>query len=172
MENNSFILKPLDINDRDILLKWNRDIELKSLIGGVFSASELEHYKWFESKCFSQSEKMWMIHNLSENISIGAVGLKNIDLINRNAEFYIYIGEKEFLGKSIGTQITKTVLELAFLKINLHKVYLQVFSNNPRAIAAYEKIGFIKEGCLKESIFIDGFYHDKVLMSAFKEVIL
>ncbi|MDN7226437.1 GNAT family protein [Planococcus sp. N064] len=172
MENNSFDIKPLDLEDRKMLLKWNRDVELKSLIGGVFSASELEHHKWFESKCFSHSEKMWMIYNTEKNFSIGAVGLKNIDLINRNAEFYIYIGEKEFLGKNIGTLITKKVLKLAFLNLNLHKVYLQVFSNNPRAITSYEKVGFVKEGCLKESIFIDGVYYDKIFMSVFKGAIL
>ncbi|SDW71287.1 Acetyltransferase (GNAT) family protein [Marininema mesophilum] len=57
------------------------------------------------------------------------------------------------------------MLEYAFGVLNLHRVELDVFSYNERAIHVYEKLGFKKEGILRESLFYDHQYHDSIIMS-------
>ena len=48
------------------------------------------------------------------------------------------------------------LLDLAFRKYGLHRVYLNVFSDNTAAIKLYEKCGFIYEGEFREHICRDG----------------
>ncbi|HHQ0225408.1 TPA: GNAT family N-acetyltransferase, partial [Listeria innocua] len=52
---------------------------------------------------------------------------------------------------------------------NLHRVYLQVFSFNERAIKLYEKMGFTHDGKFREAIYRDGRWHDTVIMSILKK---
>jgi RimJ/RimL family protein N-acetyltransferase len=44
-----------------------------------------------------------------------------------------------------------------------------VFENNPRAIRAYEKAGFVHEGRLRQAEFKDGKYIDILVMSILKD---
>ena len=54
-------------------------------------------------------------------------------------------------GRSIGKHMMKAVLHVAFEELKLHRVTLGVYDFNTSAISCYEKIGFIKEGLLRES---------------------
>jgi RimJ/RimL family protein N-acetyltransferase len=49
--------------------------------------------------------------------------------------------------------------------MNLHRVFLRVHADNARGIRCYEKVGFQREGTLRESVFRAGAYRDMVLMS-------
>lgn len=59
----------------------------------------------------------------------------------------------------------KLILDFGFLEMNLHRIYLRVFSFNSRAIKLYEKLGFQQEGKSRESIFRNGKWHDIIHMS-------
>jgi RimJ/RimL family protein N-acetyltransferase len=62
-----------------------------------------------------------------------------------------------------------TVLRHAFLELNLHRVELEVFAYNPRAIRCYEKAGFRQEGARRESHYHEGRYHDSYRMVILRE---
>jgi RimJ/RimL family protein N-acetyltransferase len=47
----------------------------------------------------------------------------------------------------------------------MHRLYLRVFSDNPGAIRAYEKAGFVLEARMREAHFADGQYKDDLMMS-------
>lgn len=50
---------------------------------------------------------------------------------------------------------------------NYHKVCLNVFSTNTRAISLYTKMGFIVEGCRKEQYYFMNQWVDEILMAKF-----
>jgi diamine N-acetyltransferase len=52
-----------------------------------------------------------------------------------------------------------------FNTLNLNRIYLRVVENNPRAIRAYEKAGFIHEGRQRKAEFKGGRYLDFLVMS-------
>lgn len=70
---------------------------------------------------------------------IGAFGLKNIK--NESAEYWGYIGEKQFWGKGIGNWMLSVATKEALLR-DINKIWLKVSSTNSRAISLYEKNGF------------------------------
>lgn len=67
----------------------------------------------------------------------------------------------------IGSLLIKTLLKWARLAPLIEKVTLAVFSTNIRAIAVYQKLGFLVEGRCPRDMKIDGEYVDSVLMYQF-----
>jgi RimJ/RimL family protein N-acetyltransferase len=71
--------------------------------------------------------------------------------------------------KGYGTKATRAALHFAFHTLNLHRVELEVFDFNRRAMRAYEKAGFRLEGTRREAIFQDGAYHHEHVMAILRQ---
>lgn len=83
---------------------------------------------------------------------IGHISLGQIDNINKSARIgKVLVGDTRMRGRSIGKHMMKAVLHIAFEELKLHRVTLGVYDFNTSAISCYEKIGFVKEGLLRES---------------------
>lgn len=83
---------------------------------------------------------------------IGHISLGQIDNINKSARIgKVLVGDTRMRGRSIGKHMMKAVLHIAFDELKLHRVTLGVYDFNTSAISCYEKIGFVKEGLLRES---------------------
>lgn len=87
-------------------------------------------------------------------------GLKSPD---RNIELKrITISEK---GKGYGRETIKLIRKIAFEELNGHRLWLDAICKNHRAHKLYESEGFVKEGILRECMFINGNYESIVVMS-------
>lgn len=95
---------------------------------------------------------------------IGEARLRVTDYDNR-ARYAVGLFDSTVWGRGLGTEITQLVLEYAFEKLKLHRVDLRVLEYNQRAIACYEKCGFITEGVEREGAWIEGKYETDVIMS-------
>lgn len=91
----------------------------------------------------------------------GTIGLLQIDRKNCKAEYYIAMGETSLKGKGIATRASEMILDYAFNKLELNKVYLMTETENIAAQKLFEKVGFIKEGILHEDIISRRKYVDR-----------
>ncbi|MFB9948090.1 GNAT family N-acetyltransferase [Rhizobium puerariae] len=66
--------------------------------------------------------------------------------------------------KGLGTRLITTTLNDAKAR-GLHRVELHVHADNPRAVALYEKVGFVREGVARDAVRIDGRYIDAIQMA-------
>ncbi|HET8844884.1 MAG TPA: GNAT family protein [Ktedonobacteraceae bacterium] len=82
---------------------------------------------------------------------IGIVGLKDINLLNQSAEFYIKI-DPAAQGKGYGTEATTLMLSYGFLELNLNRIQTQDMEENIGGWRTDEKAGFQLEGVLREAI--------------------
>ena len=64
----------------------------------------------------------------------------------------------------MGGEATRLTLQHGFDDLNLHRIFLRVYDNNPRAIACYKAVGFAQEGVLREAIYKNGSYIDEIEM--------
>jgi len=71
----------------------------------------------------------------------------------------------EYRGKGIGYAAYRRFIPFVFETFNLHKISLEVLSTNTRAIALYNKLGFVVEGTRREEVFKEGVFLDSILMS-------
>lgn len=95
----------------------------------------------------------------ADGISIGIIGLLNIDKVNLKAEYYITLGESSYKRKGISYIASQQLLKYAFEELGVNKVYLNVDADNIAACNLYEKIGFKCEGFFKE----DMMHRDKMI---------
>jgi RimJ/RimL family protein N-acetyltransferase len=150
-------LKQLDSRDKQQVRIWNKDPE-------VSKYREINGPK--NNKLHSIS---FGIYDQQSSKLIGEIGISAIDLKNKHAEIGMAIGDKSYWSKGYGKDLVKTTVRYCFKKLGLNKVYLDVWSENKRAIKCYEGCGFKKDGLLREHVFRDGKYHDKWIMSILKK---
>ena len=98
-------------------------------------------------------------------VHIGNTGLHEIEPVHLAAEFGIFIGEKQYWNQGFGRKATLLMLKHGFEDLNLNRIYLYVYENNPRGITAYEAAGFKREGVMREAIYKNGSYINVILMS-------
>ena len=112
-----------------------------------------------------RDQKAWNRVIIYDGNAIGYCGLTNISKNNKSAEYFILIGDKQYWNHGLGTRAGLEVLGYAFGVIGLHRVWLSVSVLNYGAIRSYEKIGFKKEGVLRDGGYRNGKYYDKIIMS-------
>ena len=161
-------LRPLDEADLDRCLGWINDPEVISTLGRRFPMSATLEREWLTGQYKSEKALSLAIVVKDGDRHIGNCGFNDIDYVNRKAVFGILIGEKDQWGKGYGPEAARLIVDYGFNQLNLHRISLTVYSNNPRAIRSYEKVGFVHEGTLRESYFRDGHYHDTLIMTILK----
>ena len=131
-------LVDFDLKFLKISWYWLNDPEIKALT--LTPDFTEEDQKLFYHSMY-QKNNYW-IKGIAENgIPIGAMGLKNINAKEKSAEYWGYIGEKEYWGKGIGKfMITEAFTQAK--KLGLSQLHLKVGSENLRAKKLYLNLGF------------------------------
>jgi len=70
-----------------------------------------------------------------------------------------------YQGKGYGGEAIEWTLRWGFRTAGLHRVGLGAFSYNERAVALYQRLGFVIEGRRREAIWYEDGWHDGILMS-------
>lgn len=148
-------LRELQLKDVEKMYEWMSDPEvIESLAIGRYPNSK-EKIEDFIKNSWSDKNNVHFAIVTDNDEYVGTVSLKNINLIDRNAEYAIAI-HKEFWGSDYAKFATDKIISYGFQKLNLNKIYLNVISKNVRANKFYEKYGFIFEGTFKDHMFING----------------
>lgn len=75
----------------------------------------------------------------------------------------------KYQGQGIGSKLMETVIHLAENWLNLTRLELNVYTDNPQAIHLYEKYGFVIEGTLRKFAYRDGLFVDSYAMARIRE---
>ena len=152
-------LRPLQLGDAESMADWMTDSEVtKDLAIGRFPSS-IESASLFIRNSWTDRKNVHFAITNENKDYLGSISLKNIDYIDRNAEFAIVL-RKEFWGTSHAYEATQLIIKYGFEKLNLIKIYLNVAGANEKAKRFYERFGFQKEGIFKKHIFVNGKYED------------
>lgn len=164
-------LRELSLADINILNEWRNSRETIDYLGANFRYVDIAiDNKWFESYQNNRVNNVRLAICCKETKQLlGAVYLLNIDWLNRNTEFAIWLGVENSRGQGVGERATTLALEHAFLDLNLHKVYLTVLEKNKAAIGLYNKVGFKPEGVLIDAVYKNGMYLNMISMAIIKK---
>jgi RimJ/RimL family protein N-acetyltransferase len=125
---------------------------------------------WWESSRHAEDLFPFAVETLAGEL-VGACDLREVSISSRTASMGIWIGVP-FWNLGYGTDAVRTLCRFAFREMDLQRVELHVFETNPRAVRAYEKIGFREEGRLRRAHFSDGAYADVIVMGLLAEELL
>lgn len=159
-------LRPPRESDKHERMALGRDPEIVRGFGGdwrnLAPLTEDDVERWYDAQLARQPTG-WVIE--LEGRCIGSALLHSFERENRRARYAVGILDPGRLGQGIGTEVTRLVLRHAFEGLRLHRVDLRVLAYNQRAIACYEKCGFVREGVERETLLQDGTWHSDVIMS-------
>lgn len=100
----------------------------------------------------------------ADGACVGEVVLNSWDAANRNCNVRIGLvvaGQS----RGLGTEAMRLMVGHGFEQLGLHRISLSVFSSNPRARRAYEKVGSVLEGVRRDAHRHDGGWADGLEMA-------
>ncbi len=148
-----------------IFCKWMNDLEVTQYLLRYTPISLEEEEKWYQNLHLREVAIFFSI--LASDVT-PAVLIGNCDIQilwkDRIGRVGIVIGEKNYCGQVYGTEAMQSLIEYAFMSLNLHRIELEVLSNNPRAFKSYQKCGFVEEGRRRQALYRNGLYLDSIVM--------
>ncbi|WP_335921477.1 GNAT family protein [Shewanella chilikensis] len=160
-------LRELSVNDLTKLNEYRNEKKSIDFLGANFRYIDISNdVAWYEKYKNNRNNnvRLAICSEKFEGI-IGVVYLLDIDWVNRNAEFAIWLFDDAVKGAGVGKFVTDMVLKHAVYDLNLHRVYLHVLESNYRAIKLYKTVGFETEGKLRDAIYKNGKYENIIIMS-------
>ena len=158
-----------ELRDADVgeLARWWNDSEWAALQQKIVKprpeASVEEMFRgWSANKPLGDTG--FSVVDAGSGELLGHVTLYGASLPERAASFAIMVGP-DHVGRGVGPRATRLALSYGFRELGLNRVELRVWAFNTRAIRAYEKSGFVREGRRREAVFHDGTFHDELIMS-------
>lgn len=157
-------LRPASSDDAKARLALGTDVDIMKMFG-VNSANAIPITRnaaegW--AQALAQDAYAWIIE--VEERLIGEIKLHSVNSQDRRASMAIGIYDPSCLGKGIGTEAIRLLLAHTFANLKLHRIAVRVLAYNERAIRAYARCGFIAEGRERETAFVDGEWHDDLMM--------
>jgi RimJ/RimL family protein N-acetyltransferase len=156
-------LRPPQRSDIEAKLALGMDGEILEMFGVSRGAEPIatreEASRWVER--LMRHPYAWIIEH---GALIGEIRLDNVDLQDRRASMAIGILDRQRLGRGLGTEAIGLVSAYAFETLRLHRIGVRVLAYNERAIRAYQKCGFVIEGRERETAFVNGGWHDDIMM--------
>lgn len=104
---------------------------------------------------------------LFQNEEVGQINYNPIDPKTKTTELDIWLSDKKFTGKGIGTKAIQILCSYLFEKMDCKKIIIQPSRRNTNAIKSYQKAGFKIVKNIPEDFELD--YFDSVLMELKKD---
>ncbi|MFC2053668.1 GNAT family N-acetyltransferase [Chloroflexota bacterium] len=164
-------LRAVERSDLELFVEWLNDPEVREGLLLHLPMSMAEEEKWFEDMIKRPDVEHPMVIEIRQDeswVMIGNCGIHNIAWRLRSAEVGIFIGEKGYWDQGYGTEAMRLLLDHSFNTLNLNRITLQVYEDNPRAVRAYEKVGFVHEGRARQGMYKNGRYVDIIWMSVLR----
>lgn len=162
-------LRPVEEEDLPKLKQWINDPEVKRFLAAYMPFNDLAERSWFERISKSTDEMILGIALMSDDRLIGVTGFHQIHPKDHRATFGISIGEKSSWNKGYGFEATRLMTDIGFDTLNLHRIELQVYDFNERAIRVYEKAGWVREGASRERHYHNGRFWDVINMAILRQ---
>lgn len=162
--SRDYAIVPIRTEDRYAIMQW-RNEQIYHLRQPEPLTKEMQD-AYFENvvDCLFDQEKpnQILFSYLHKDECIGYGGLVHINWVDRNAEISFVMNtelqEVNFI--SYWENYLTLVKRVAFLDLDLHKIYTYAFDLRPNLYKALEAGGFVQESRLKDHCFFEGKYYD------------
>jgi RimJ/RimL family protein N-acetyltransferase len=159
-------LRPFEPTDLDAYHRFisDADVAFWAGYGGPESRDSVD--SWYEKHVKDKhGSSFFVICPLGSDEFIGTVWIWESDSRVGGLELSIFVGDTERWGTGIGTDAMNAALDATFGFSHTDRVWLMTSADNARAQRAFEKVGFVREGVLRQTHRSRGKLGDAVVMS-------
>ncbi|MFE6168970.1 GNAT family N-acetyltransferase [Viridibacillus arvi] len=128
---------------------------------------DVEQYKKFIDSTSLEQNSIILIATLKgEIIGIASINSSQKDRTKHVGTLGIVVSE-QLIGQGLGRKLMEELINWATSNGVTKKISLVTREDNTFAIGLYEKLGFEKEGLIKNDNFINGVYYNTLVMGLF-----
>jgi ribosomal-protein-serine acetyltransferase len=150
------------------IIEANRDY-LKEWLPWVDNMQIIDDFKNYIAKCKKQhvegSDLGYVI--ILKKTVVGRIGLHNIDQQNKIASIGYWLDEN-YTGKGIISKSCKAIINYAYNTLNLNRIEIKCDTGNNKSRSIPEKLGFKKEGILRQAEMVNNTFIDLYVFSMLK----
>jgi UDP-4-amino-4,6-dideoxy-N-acetyl-beta-L-altrosamine N-acetyltransferase len=139
----SFSLRPIEVKDKDQILRWRNSDRVRSNMYNDYVISQEEHDAWF-SRALVDKGSVYLVF-LHDARPIGFASFTNISAVHERCYWAFYLGETD-VPRGCGSVMEFFALDYAFHNLKIRKLCCEVFTFNEGVIKLHEKFGFTQEG--------------------------
>jgi RimJ/RimL family protein N-acetyltransferase len=147
-------LAPLALEHAPRMAGWMQDPAVRQGIGLRSEPSEEKTRAWIAQALADATVQPFAV--LLAGRHVGNVILDRWDSYLATARLSVYLGEPDARGRGIGTTAVFRAAQAGFAQWDLHKIWLVVHEENAAALAAYARVGFRREGLLRDEFLLGG----------------
>jgi diamine N-acetyltransferase len=127
----------------DLIIRWRNDPDNVRHFFTKGTLNPKTQRDWYKKYRQDPTDLTFIIMR-QPNIPIGMLALYRISDEQKTAEFgRLLIGEKQYRRKGYAYEACRECLFIAFCRLQLREIHLEVYESNREAICLYEKLGFI-----------------------------
>lgn len=169
IKGKSCELRVLEENEEEAKV-WTRHV-MHSSEHMRFVMTGSQPMRWFDirDEWKREREKGAVLFGVWTDKFIGTCGFYNPYEIYHRWETRFMLVDPEAVGKGVGLEVCNMVTDYGFLKLNAHKLWLGVNSENLVAIKCYMNSGYKIEGVLKDDLYVNGKYVDAYRMAILRK---
>lgn len=162
---NQLKMRPLELSDVKHIMTWVNDPEVvKNLQHFNKKFTRKDEAIYVKKMLKSKNDFVFSFFKKGSGEYVGQGGIHQISWENKLGRLSVVI-KREYWNRGYAKEAISSLVKLAFKKLKLHKIWLIHWRENKKAEHLYKKLGFIKEGILKDEYFWRGKYHDMVRMA-------
>lgn len=167
LETDRLVLREMTPTDKeDIFCNFTDENVTKYFFTKPFTSIEQAEKLINEIKDLFEQEKgvQWGITLKEDNTVIGTCGYESWTHKNFRGEIGYDLRQSHW-GKGIMSEALKAVIQYGFEEMDLNRIEATTRSDNPRSITMLSRLGFQKEGVIREAVYWEGEFYDQLLFS-------
>ncbi|KAA9038545.1 GNAT family N-acetyltransferase [Ginsengibacter hankyongi] len=141
-------------------------VHLSGFLPWVGNMRSVEDFRSYIENCellYQQNKEVSFVIIFGEML-VGRIGLHYINLNNKSASIGYWL-TREAEGKGIVTNSCRQIITYGFKKLGLHRIEIKAATENFKSQAIPEKLGFKKEGILRQAELVNDKYLDLFIYS-------
>jgi RimJ/RimL family protein N-acetyltransferase len=157
-------LRPLALSDAPGLVLLLNDRAVSRNLRVRTPVSLTAEREFIESLSRTRSQLVLGVEARDDGRLLGVCGLHQLEDPARQAELGLFLGGPEEWGKGFGTEVTRLLCGHGFGPLALNRVWLHVYADNLRGLRTYQRVGFRREGLLRQAASREGTLVDVIAM--------
>jgi putative acetyltransferase len=154
--------------DADFLLDLITDEDTRPFLGGRAGETYDEVVAEIDLSMTDPDAFGWFVIE-ADGEPAGSVAFHRVNERNRIAQAGRFAVHPSFRGRRIGIEAARAFQRHLLVDLGFHRVELQIYGFNERAIAHAEACGYVREGVKRKAYLKNGEWQDAVLFSLLQE---
>ena len=169
LKGKKVYLKLIEEEDMVKRAEWINDPLIQDTLNYDVPTSVSKTKAWFRKIQLDSTRREFSIFTVDGDEYIGFCGLFDIIIPVMKAELHCVIGNRDFQRGGYGTEAYSLLQDYGFEELGLNRIFGYQLCHNAAAHRVVEKLGWKREGLLRNDLFSHGKIKDRYIVSITRE---